>query len=266
MDIRVVVVGATGKMGREVIKAVHNERNLLLVGAIDSFGVGEDIGVLAGIGGLGIEVQGDLAAVLVETKVDVVVDFTNPSSVCNNIKTALQAGVNCVVGTTGISQDQIKEINNLSTEKGLGVLIAPNFAIGAVLMMRFAAQAAKYMPHVEIIEMHHDHKLDAPSGTALKTAEAIMQVRENFRQGNICEEEAVSGARGGEYDGFRIHSVRLPGYVAHQEVIFGGQGQTLTIRHDSIHRESFMPGVIVGITKILNQKGVVYGLEHLLED
>jgi len=266
MEIKVVVVGASGKMGKEAVKAIHKEKNMQLVGAVDTYQVGEDIGTVSGIGSLGIEIKSDLANVLQETEAKVMVDFTNPDVVFGNLLTGIENGVNCVVGTTGLSQEQMKQINSLSTENDVGVLIAPNFAIGAILMMRFAVQAARYLPHVEIIEKHHDQKLDAPSGTALKTAEAIMEVRENFRQGHFSEEEKVSGSRGGDYDGFRIHSVRLPGFVAHQEVVFGGIGQTLTIRHDSITRDSFMPGVILGVNKIIDKKGVVYGLEHLLED
>jgi 4-hydroxy-tetrahydrodipicolinate reductase len=178
---------------------------------------------------------------------------------------ALARGIRPVVGTTGLSPEQLKELANRFQEAQLGAIIAPNFAIGAILCMKFAAMAAKYMPHVEIIELHHDRKLDAPSGTALKTAELIAQARHSFKQGHPEEEELIPGARGAEYHGFRIHSVRLPGLIAHQEVLFGATGQTLSIRHDSISRESFMPGVNLAIKAVMNLDHLVYGLEHLLD-
>lgn len=253
-------------MGQEVVRAVHKEENLKIVGVVDIRHQGQDIGTLTGLGSIGIEVHNDLAEVFMATKPDVMVDFTTPENVVKNIKIAIEHKVRPVVGTTGIPQEELREIINLCEEKDLGAIIAPNFAIGAVLMMIFARQAAKYMPHVEIIELHHDQKLDAPSGTAIKTAELIKQEREAFHQGHLNEYEKITGARGGDYDGMRIHSVRLPGLVAHQEVIFGDVGQTLTIRHDSINRESFMPGVILAINKVLNYKGVVYGLEKIITE
>jgi len=262
----VVVAGAAGRMGREVVKAVANDENLELVGTVDNYGNGQDAGTIAGIGELGIPVKQDLSRTITDTRAQVVVDFTNPDSVFNNVKTILNAGAYPVVGTTGLDQGHLEELDQLALSKGLGCLIAPNFAIGAILMMRFAAQAARYMPHVEIIELHHDQKLDAPSGTALKTAEAIMKGRESFRQGHFNEFEKIPGARGADYEGMRIHSVRLPGYVAHQEVIFGGLGQSLIIRHDSISRESFMPGVVLACKKIMEYQGVIYGLENLLTE
>jgi 4-hydroxy-tetrahydrodipicolinate reductase len=252
-------------MGREVVKAVHREVNLQLVGGVDIYSVGEDLGKLAGIGELGLTIQPNLAEALKICKPQVLVDFTQPESVGENIKLAIEHGVRPVVGTTGLNEGVIQEIKALCERKSIGCLIAPNFAIGAVLMIKLAVQVAKYMPNVEIIELHHDQKLDAPSGTALKTAQAIAQVRESFRQGHFNEEEKISGARGGDYEGMRIHSIRLPGYIAHQEVIFGGLGQTLTIRHDSISRESFMPGVIMGINRIIQASELIQGLENILD-
>ncbi len=195
---------------------------------------------------------------------DVWVDFTAPKFAYENTFFALGNGFAPVVGTTGFTPDQIEDLTALSMEKKLGGLIAPNFAIGAILLMQFAAQAAKYFPNLEIIELHHDKKKDAPSGTAVKTAELISQVRENCQQGAMDEEELMAGARGAEFDGFRIHSVRLPGLVAHQEVIFGAQGEGLTIRHDSYDRVSFMAGVNLGIKEVVKREKLVYGLEHLL--
>ncbi len=169
-----------------------------------------------------------------------------------------------VVGTTGFTTEEITDLIDLSREKNIGGLIAPNFAIGAVLLMQFAAQAAKYFPNVEIIELHHDKKKDAPSGTAVKTAELISQVRQPQGQGAPDEEESLPGARGANYQGMHIHSVRLPGLVAHQEVIFGSQGEGLTLRHDSYDRVSFMTGVNLGVKEVVKRHELVYGLEHLL--
>ncbi|HFU4006238.1 TPA: 4-hydroxy-tetrahydrodipicolinate reductase, partial [Streptococcus suis] len=195
---------------------------------------------------------------------DVWLDFTTPKFAYENTRFALENGFAPVVGTTGFTPEEIEELIALSAEKGLGGLIAPNFAIGAILLMQFAAQAAKYFPNLEIIELHHDKKKDAPSGTAVKTAELISQVRQSQAQGAADEEELIAGARGAEFDGFRIHSVRLPGLVAHQEVIFGAQGEGLTIRHDSYDRISFMGGVNLGIKEVVKRSQLVYGLEHLL--
>ena len=264
--IRVVVAGAHGRMGREVLKTVWNADDMELVGAVDGQGAGVDVGSLIEAGKVGLVVEKDLKEALSRTRPDVAVDFTNPRVVYQNTVTCLEQGVRPVVGTTGMNPEQINEVIELSARFGLGGLIAPNFAIGALLMMKFAAEAVRHFPHVEIIELHHDQKVDAPSGTAIKTAEVILEQRgEEFRQGLPTEIEKLPGARGGEFTGgIRIHSVRLPGLVAHQEVIFGGLGQTLAIRHDSITRESFMPGVLLGIRKAIHLERVVYGLDKIL--
>lgn len=263
--IKVAISGAAGRMGSETVRAVAKETDIQLVAAIDKYRAGEDIGAVVGIGNIGVVVEPDLETALTNSRPDVVVDFTNPESVLTNIRLALKCGVRPVIGTTGLSEANLATVDEWCQEAGLSCLIAPNFAIGAILMMKFAVDAAKYLPHVEIIELHHDQKLDAPSGTAIKTAEAISKVRENFRQGHFSEEEKIEGSRGGEYDGMRIHSVRLPGFVAHQEVIFGGLGQVLTIKHDSISRESFMPGVILAIREIVSRHGVIYGLDKVMK-
>jgi len=169
-----------------------------------------------------------------------------------------------VVGTTGITETDLEKIAAWSEEYATSAIIAPNFALGAVLMMLFAAQAARYLPEAEIIELHHAEKVDAPSGTAIKTAEMILQARGQSTRAAVAELEKVKSARGGNMDGVRLHSVRLPGLVAHQEVIFGGVGQTLTIRHDSLSRSSFMPGVVLAIKEVMNREGVCYGLEKIL--
>ncbi len=262
--LKVVVVGADGRMGREVVKAVLKENELSLVGAVDVRNHGLDIGVLASGSPCGVILAGNLGRVLEETGADVVVDFTTPGSLRDNLNVVLKHSVHAVIGTTGLSEGNIAEIDREARQAGVGVVIAPNFAIGAILMMKFAAEAAKYLPNVEVIELHHDQKLDAPSGTAVKTLELIKENRESLRQGRPDEHEKIPGARGGQFDGMRVHSVRLPGFVAHQEVIFGGLGQTLTIRHDSVNRESFMPGVVLAVKKVVNLKGVTYGLEKLL--
>lgn len=263
--IKVLVSGASGRMGKEVIKAVLSAEDMELVAAIDVKHTGTDVGFLVGLEATGVLISEDLAEAINKTSPNVMVDFTNPQAVLKNVKTALENKVSPVVGTTGFTDEELKEISQLSEEKSTSVFIAPNFAIGAVLMMRFAQEAAKYFPHVEVIEYHHDEKLDAPSGTALKTLEMINEVRSReIRQGHINEYEKIAGSRGGNYAGMRVHSVRLPGLVAHQEVLFGGLGQTLSIRHDSISRESFAPGILLSIRKIGQMKGVIYGLEKLM--
>ncbi|GAB6274701.1 MAG: 4-hydroxy-tetrahydrodipicolinate reductase [Peptococcaceae bacterium] len=252
-------------MGREVLRTVWQAEDMLLTGAVDVRGEGQDAGSLFGSGKIGILLVSELEQVLQETRPDVMVDFTTPAAVLTNIKTALKNKVCPVVGTTGISKKDIPEINELAKREKLGCIIAPNFALGALLMMHLAAQAAKYFPQVEIIEMHHHQKLDAPSGTALKTAEIIQEHKSNFKPELNQEIENLPGSRGGLFDGStRIHSVRLPGLVAHQEVIFGGPGQVLTIRHDSFSRESFMPGVLMAIRQVIHLEGVLYGLENVL--
>lgn len=251
-------------MGQAVLKAVQDDKDLKLIGAVDIKG-GADTGELVGLAPNGILVETDLAAALERLKPEVMIDFTRPDVVFGNVVTALKHKVSPVVGTTGLSDAQEEEIKRLSVANGTPAFIAPNFAIGAVLMMVMCRQAAKYMPDVEIIELHHDNKLDAPSGTAVQTAAMMAEVRKAHHQGHPDEKEKLSGARGADYEGMHIHSVRLPGYVAHQEVIFGGLGQTLTIRHDSMNRESFMPGVVLAAQKVRGLTGLTIGLDKLLE-
>lgn len=262
--IRVLVCGAYGKMGREVLKAVHKDEQLTIIGAVDVNSDFADVGDLIGAGKIGVTVGNDLQTVINETKPQVMVDFTNPTAVMNNIKIAIANGVCPVVGTTGLSEQDINEVQALSTQSRVNAIIAPNFSIGAIVMMQLAQEAAKFFPQVEIIELHHDQKLDAPSGTAMRTAQLIAEKRGYLRQGHPSETEKLAGARGADIAGIRLHSVRLPGYVAHQEVIFGGLGQTLTIKHDSISRESFMPGVILACKRVLTLDGFVCGLENLI--
>ena len=266
MGVRVAVAGAAGRMGRNVVKAVYEDSRTELAAAIDHHGIGEDAGSLAGIGNAGVPVSADLGVALAGAGADVLVDFTQAAAGHENAVIALRAGVAPVIGTTGLSPDQLQEIDTLARDKGVGAFLAPNFAIGAVLMMLFARQAAKYLPEVEIIEYHGPQKLDAPSGTAMRTLDFIMEGRgEPTALRPEKEHFLLQGARGGDREGVRVHSVRLPGYVAHQECLFGGVGEVLTVRHDSTDRVSFMPGVVLACTRVRELNGLVVGLENLLE-
>ncbi|TCS93368.1 4-hydroxy-tetrahydrodipicolinate reductase [Hazenella coriacea] len=265
MSIRVIVAGANGKMGREAVKMITQSDHMSLVSAISRSQEGQDVGEVLGLKSLDISFERSLMDALAKHEADVLVDFTTPYVVKDHMELAIQSGVRPVVGTSGLTEEDLEEIRILCDQHKVGTIVAPNFAIGAVMMMDFAMKAAKYLPHVEIIESHHDQKLDAPSGTAMKTAEMIAQQRPEFRQGHPEETERLEGARGAYTQGFRIHSVRLPGLVAHQEVLFGGSGQLLTIRHDSFNRESFMPGVQLAIEKVMDIDHLIFGLEHILD-
>ncbi len=243
--IPVIVNGANGRMGMQTVEAVRGADDLELVASTD---LGDD---------LEKTIRGQQARV--------VVDFTEPTVAVENTEKILRAGAHPVVGTTGFRPDEIRRLQELAASDNRGGLIAPNFAIGAVLLMKFAADAARYLPAVEIIELHHDQKLDAPSGTAIKTVEMIREASAEERQPLAGETETLPGARGARYMGVPIHSVRLPGFVAHEEVIFGGLGQILTIRHDSLSRESFMPGVLLAVRKVVQLEALYYGLETILE-
>lgn len=258
--IRVAVVGACGRMGAEVVKAVSGQDDMELVGVCDLQCTGRPIGDVIGAGNVSLPIQDCFAEMIAAAKPDVAIDFAKPFSL-DNACLAMESGVVPIIGTTGQSAEDLAELESVSRRTGCAVMVIPNFAIGAVLMMKFAAEAAKYLPNVEIIELHHDGKADAPSGTAIKTADMIRQTR--------TESPDTAGpkghpARGDDRGGVHIHSVRLPGFVAHQEVIFGGQSQVLTIRHDSMDRTSFMPGVLLAIRRAANIHGLVYGLDKLL--
>lgn len=261
--IRVAVLGACGKMGREVVNAVNNAPDTVLVGACDTAFAGRSLSETIGVPGIDITIEPDFRTMLEQSKPDVIVDFAKPF-VMNNIKLAMENGAVPIIGTTGQTQLELDEMEKVARSTGTGVIVAPNFAIGAILMMKFAAEAAKYMPNVEIIELHHDKKADAPSGTAIKTAQMIDDAR---RAAGVEPDKPAGGddpARGEERNGIRVHSVRLPGLVAHQEVLFGGTGQLLTMRHDSIDRTSFMPGVLLAVRRAAEIQGLVYGLDKLL--
>jgi 4-hydroxy-tetrahydrodipicolinate reductase len=256
--IDVIVTGAAGRMGREVVKAITAEDGMRVVAAIDpSAGISIDDGACADV-----VTSADLAPVLTAGRV--LVDFTVPAAVEGTVAAALTAGVHCVVGTTGVPVERWARLAADAAD-GACLFVAPNFAIGAVLMMRFAETAARYMPHAEVIELHHDHKLDAPSGTAMRTAALIAAARRQTPDAPGRETEVAEGARGALVDGVSVHSVRLPGLVAHQEVIFGGVGQTLSIRHDSIDRTSFMPGVVLAVREVSSRSGLVFGLGELMD-
>jgi 4-hydroxy-tetrahydrodipicolinate reductase len=263
--IRVGVLGALGRMGREVCRAVQEDPETVLVAAVDADASGE-VFSFGDVTNDPVNVSQEIDT-LSQAEVDVAVDFTHPSSVMDNVRWCIRHAVDVVVGTTGLKPGDYDEIRALIEEEGSesNVFIAPNFAIGAVLMMRFAAQAARFFPTVEIIELHHDGKADAPSGTALRTAHEIASARADKPKPAVESVESVEGVRGGEVEGIRIHSVRLPGLVAHQEVLLGGPGQSVTIRHDSYDRSSFMPGVMLAVKQINRHPGLTVGLENLLE-
>ncbi len=248
--INIAVCGANGKMGQEVIKAVQSAEDMTLVARID--------------------INNGQFATIKDAKdsvnIDILVDFTQPQSVYENALYCLNNSINTVIGTTGLSDSQIEELKKLSESTNTGCLIAPNFSTGAVLMMKFAQMAAKYFDNAEIIEFHHNQKKDAPSGTAVKTASMMAGVNDkDFTAGNCAEVETIEGARGANsYNNIHIHSVRMPGFMASQEVIFGSNGQTLRIRHDSSDRECYMPGVLLGIRYVKEHKSFVYGLDNIL--
>lgn len=265
-NIKIILAGPRGRMGREAVDLIHNTKHFQLVACLDKVNEGKLLSDVEGFPNIDAPIFNDPRACFQEVEADVLIDLTTPEIGKINTKLAVEYGIRPVVGTTGFNEEELKELKDLAASKKVGVIIAPNFAVGAILMMKFAQMAAKHFQDVEIMELHHDRKLDAPSGTAIKTAELISKTREPKRQGHPEEEETIQGARGAETkDGIRIHSVRLPGLVAHQEVMFGGEGQSLTIRHDSYNRASFMSGVKLSVETIMNLEELVYGLENIIE-
>jgi 4-hydroxy-tetrahydrodipicolinate reductase len=261
--IRVGVFGAAGRMGRLVCRSIAEDPDLTLVAAVNPRLDGHPLGDLIGRPGVDVTLS-EKPDALAEAGTQVAVDFTKPTAVMDDVRWAIAHGIHAVVGTSGLGQGDLEEIERQLRDGGArsNVVVASNFALGAVLMQRFAAEAARFFPAVEVIELHHDGKLDAPSGTAVGTAARMAKVRREAWQGPTSE--SVQGVRGGDVQGIRVHSVRLPGLVAHQEVVFGGPGQTLTIRHDSTDRESFLPGVILAIKAVGERPGLTVGLEPLL--
>lgn len=272
VKIPVVVNGATGKMGREVVKAIAQAPDMNLVGAIARSleDQGKDAGELAGLSEpLEIPITNQLEPMLAfasqEKHPGVMVDFTHPSSVYDNIRRAIAYGIRPVVGTTGLSLEQIQDLAEFADKASTGCLIIPNFSIGMVLLQQAAVVASQYFDHVEIIEKHHNQKADAPSGTAIQTAQMLAEMGKSFNSAMVEETEKLPGARGSLSGvGIRIHSVRLPGLIAHQEVIFGAPGQIYTLRHDTSDRACYMAGVLLAIRKVLQLKSLVYGLEKIL--
>jgi 4-hydroxy-tetrahydrodipicolinate reductase len=269
--IPVIVNGAGGKMGREVVKAVAQAEDMILFGAIDRNPdiQGQDIGEVVGIEPLEVEVLGDLESVLApasqESNPGVMVDFTHPKSVYGNVRAAIAYGIRPVIGTTGLSVEQLADLTAFADKASMGGLVIPNFSIGMVLLQQAAIQASQYFDHVEIIELHHNQKADAPSGTALQTAQMLSELGKTFNPAVVEEKEHLPGARGSLADeGIRIHSIRLPGLIAHQEVLFGAPGQVYTLRHDTSDRACYMPGVLLSIRKVLQLQTLIYGLEKIL--
>lgn len=263
--IRVLVTGVCGKMGAMVGKTIQNAPDTELVGGVDPAGVGHALAEFVPGVDPELQISGHLEGALEDLQPDVLVDFTSPAVVMKNLETALHAGVACVVGTTGFSETDLQLVAKWSASKGAPVVIAPNFSLGAVLMMVFSARAAKMFEYAEIIEYHHEAKKDSPSGTAVKTAEMMAAAREEPFLDPETELQRVPGCRGGVGNGVHIHAVRMQGFVANQEVMFGGLGETLKISHITTTRESFMPGVLFAVRKVREQTGLVYGLEHMLE-
>jgi 4-hydroxy-tetrahydrodipicolinate reductase len=243
--MRVAVLGAKGKVGATMVQAVQDADDLTFTAGVDA---------------------GDPLSELIDSGTEVVIDFTHPDVVMDNLKFLIDNGIHAVVGTTGFTDERISQVQQwLSRKPDVAVLIAPNFAIGAVLSMHFAQQAAKFFESVEVIELHHPHKADAPSGTAARTARLIAEARKDLPPNPDATSTGLEGARGADVDGIPVHSVRLAGLVAHQEVLFGTQGETLTIRHDSIDRTSFVPGVLLAVRKVAERPGLTVGIEPLLD-
>lgn len=243
--MRVGVLGAKGKVGATMVQAVEAAEDLTFTAGVDA---------------------GDALTQLTDTETEVVIDFTHPSVVMDNLKFLIDNGIHAVVGTTGFTDERLQQVQTWLAEKPkVAVLIAPNFAIGAVLSMHFAQQAARFFESVEVIELHHPHKADAPSGTATRTAKLIAEARKDLPPNPDATSTGLEGARGADVDGIPVHSIRLAGLVAHQEVLFGTQGETLTIRHDSLDRTSFVPGVLLAVRRVQERPGLTVGIEPLLD-
>ena len=257
--IKVGVVGALGKMGKEVVKAVLEAEDTTLVMAVDVVGEGTTITD-------SVKIESDLKSAIQTKKPDVVIDFTQPATIFEHVCLYMNEKVKSVIGTTGLSETQINELKELSKANNTGCLIAPNFSTGAVLMMMFAKQAAKYFNNAEIIELHHNQKKDAPSGTAVKTAQLMAESNPDFTLGNCPETELIKGSRGGTADAnIHIHSVRMPGYIASQEVIFGASGQIFKIKHDTMERSCYMAGVLLATRHVFKNNDFIYGLDNIMQ-
>lgn len=244
MSIRVIVNGANGKMGQLTVKTLSEHPDFTVVGCTQK--------------------EHDLTTQIKDHAADVVIDFTNAHSVLKNLAAIIQAGAHPVIGTSGLTETDVREFQKQCKQRQLGGIIAPNFSIGAVLLMKYAEDMVKYFPHVEIVELHHAGKLDSPSGTAMRTAERLATARGAAPKTTQNTRETIKGARGASYQDIPIHAVRLPGILASEQVIFGSMGETVTLKHDTIDRECYMPGIILACKKVLKLNELVYGLEHLL--
>ncbi len=260
--VKVVVQGALGKVGQVVINALCHESEIQLVGAVE-LNVSEDYLKLPDDFG-SVPFSSDLEYILTSCRPDVLVDFTIAQAIMPAVRIAVKQGVNLVIGTTGLTGDELDEIARLALAHKVGAVVAPNFALGAVLMIHLAKLAAKYLDYAEIIELHHNLKVDSPSGTALSTARAMAAARGKPFKRPPPEQEETPASRGEQVEGVTIHSVRLPGLVAHQEVLLGGPGQTLSIRHDTINRECYLPGILLAVKEVVKRQGLIYGLDTLL--
>ena len=262
MAIKIVVHGVMGKMGQQVLETVTGTLGMQPVGAAD---IMASEGTMALPDRLGeIPISGSLADVLDGTDADVVVDFTNADGAAAVLHTAAPRKVNIVIGSTGITAPIYREAESLANEHDVGIIIAPNFAMGAVLMIALAKQASRFFDYADLTEMHHEAKIDSPSGTALAIANAALEGKPGGFIAPQSEKELIEGARGATHEGVSVHSARMPGRVAHHELVFGALGQTLTIRHDSVNRESFMPGVTLAINEVVNRKGLTVGLDKIM--
>jgi 4-hydroxy-tetrahydrodipicolinate reductase len=277
VPIPVVVAGALGKMGAEVVRAVQGAPDCILVGAIDTTpgSEGKDVGLELGLGELEVALTADFEGTLCQASQAVrqsgpgggavLVDFTHPSVVFEHTRGAIAYGVHPVIGTTGLSPDQLADLAAFAEKASMGGAVIPNFSVGMVLLQQAAAAAARFYDFCELTELHHNRKADAPSGTCLKTAELIEELGKTFNTLQVEEHETLEGCRGGQREsGLRLHSLRLPGLVAHQEVMFGATGETYTLRHDTIDRSAYMPGVLLTVRRVRALEGLVYGLERLL--
>ena len=275
--VPVVVAGVLGRMGAEVVKAVQDAPDCSLVGAIDTSPgrEGEDVGLALGLGELEVAITADLEGTLCQASQAVrqagpgggavLVDFTHPSVVYEHTRAAIAYGVHPVIGTTGLTPSQLHDLASFAAKAGVGGAVIPNFSVGMVLLQQAAAAAARFYDWAELTELHHNRKADAPSGTCLKTAEMLEELGKTFNVSELAEHESLPGCRGGRREsGLRLHSLRLPGLVAHQEVMFGAPGETYTLRHDTIDRSAYMPGVLLTVRRVRQLQGLVYGLERLL--
>jgi 4-hydroxy-tetrahydrodipicolinate reductase len=277
VPIPVVVAGALGRMGAEVVKAVRDAADCTLVGAIDTTAgrEGADAGLELGLGELEVAITADFEGTLCQASQAVrnagpgggavLVDFTHPSVVYEHTRAAIAYGVHPVIGTTGLSPGQLQDLATFAAKAGVGGAVIPNFSVGMVLLQQAAAAAARFYDFAELTELHHNRKADAPSGTCIKTAELMEELGKSFNPEQVEEHETLAGVRGGQREsGLRLHSIRLPGLVAHQEVMFGAPGETYTLRHDTIDRSAYMPGVLLTVRRVRALEGLVYGLERLL--